>query len=52
MIKLGSKVRDVITGLEGIAICRAVWLNGCVRITVQPQETKDGKTVDSECFDE
>jgi hypothetical protein len=51
-ITLGSKVQDRITGLEGIAVCRSIWLNGCVRVTVQPQELKDGRPVDSYTCDE
>ncbi len=51
-IKLGDKVRDKITGLVGIAVCHSEWLNGCIRIVVQPQELKDGKPVDATCFDE
>ena len=35
-IKLGSKVKDPISGLVGIAVGRTVWLHGCARITVQP----------------
>jgi len=35
-IKLGSKVKDPISGLIGIAVGRTVWLHGCARITVQP----------------
>ena len=46
MIKLGSKVRDSITGLEGIATARTEYLYGCVRITITPTELKDGKPVD------
>lgn len=52
MIKLGSKVRDKITGVAGIAIARTEWLNGCARITIQPQELKDGKPVDFTTVDE
>jgi len=51
-VLLGEKVRDRITGLEGIAICRSVWLNGCVRVVVQPQELKDGRPVDTYTCDE
>jgi hypothetical protein len=49
--QLGDKIRDVITGLEGIMVCRSEWLNKCVRVTIQPQEAKDGKPVDSYCCD-
>lgn len=52
LIRLGQKVKDSITGLEGIVIARTEWLHGCVRITIQPQEVKDGKPVDSYNFDE
>lgn len=51
-IKLGSKVRDKITGYTGIAIGVTDWLSGCRRVTVQTQELKDGKPIDSCCFDE
>lgn len=52
MIKLGSKIRDTMTGLEGIAVVRAIWLWGCVRIGLQPYETRDGKPVEESWFDE
>jgi hypothetical protein len=51
-IKLGQKVRDSITGLEGMAVSRTVYLYGCARITIQPFETKDGKPADWCSFDE
>ena len=53
MIELGSKVKDPITGLTGIAVARAVWLHGCARIHVQRQGfDKDGKPFDIIGFDE
>lgn len=51
MVKLGSKVKDNITGFSGIAISRTVFLHGCVRICVESTKLKDGKSV-SEYFDE
>lgn len=51
-IKLGSKVRDTITGLQGTAIARTEWLHGCVRVTVQPNALRDGKPIDTSTFDE
>lgn len=50
-IKNGDLVKDTITGLTGIAIARTEWLNGCVRITIQPQELKDGHPVDPATID-
>jgi hypothetical protein len=52
VIKLGSKVRDKITGLTGIAVGRTEWLHGCARISVQPQELKDGKPCEISSYDE
>jgi hypothetical protein len=51
-IKLGSKVRDSITGFTGIAVSRTEHLFGCVRVSIEPQECKDGKPVDICWFDE
>lgn len=52
MVKLGQKVRDKITGIEGIAIGRTEWLHGCVRVTLQPQKLLDGKVADTVTIDE
>lgn len=53
MIKLGSKVRDHITGFEGIAVARTTWLYGCNRIVIEPTSLdKDGSPVKPESFDE
>lgn len=52
MIKLGSKVRDSITGFEGIATSRTEYLYGCVHVGITPTELRDGKPVDSQWFDE
>ena len=46
-IKLGTKVKDNITGLIGIAVVRSEFLNGCVQYDIQPPLDKDGKIVES-----
>lgn len=51
-IKLGDKVRDKITGLQGVAIARHDYLHGCTRWSLQPVELKDGKPVDCSTFDD
>lgn len=51
-VELGQKVRDRITGVEGIATARTEWLYGCTRILVQPQEVKDGKPAEAMYVDE
>ena len=53
MIRLGSRVKDSITGFTGIAIGRTDWLYGCSRICVEPEKLqKDGKAFESLWFDE
>ena len=42
-IKLGSKVRDIVTGFEGIATARIRYLNGCIQYCVEPEVDKEGK---------
>ncbi len=52
-IHLGDKVKDSITGFVGIAVGRTIWIQGCDRITVQPEGlTKEGKLYESFSFDE
>lgn len=48
----GDRVRDKVVGLTGIITATTVWLNGCIRYLIQPQEIKDGKPVDNTYFDE
>ena len=49
-IELGNKVRDLVTGFEGIAIARIEYLNGCVQIALKgpavDNETKDAHYLD------
>lgn len=52
MVTLGSKVRDTITGFEGIATGNSTYLNGCISICITRSElTKDGEPK-VEWFDE
>lgn len=41
-IKLGSKVKDVLTGFVGFATARCEYINGCIQYEVTPKELKDG----------
>jgi hypothetical protein len=44
-IELGDRIRDRVSGIEGIATARTEWLFGCVRFILQPQgEKKDWGT--------
>lgn len=43
-IKRGNVVRDLVTGFQGIATSRVVYLNGCVQFCVVPEvKTEAGK---------
>ncbi len=49
---LGDKVKDQITGFEGVVVCRSQWLNCCNTYTVKPVELKDGVPQEAVYFDE
>ncbi len=36
-IKLGQKVKDVVTGFTGIAVAKCIYLNGCVQFQIVPR---------------
>lgn len=48
---LGNQARDRITGFAGTVVAITEWLNGCRRITIQPNALHDGKPIDSYTFD-
>ena len=41
-VELGDKVKDLVTGFEGIAVAQFIYLQGCDRFQVQPPS--DGST--------
>jgi hypothetical protein len=43
MIKLGNKVKDKVSGIEGIVTGRCEYLNGCVQFCVTTKVGKDNK---------
>lgn len=51
-IKLGMEVKDIVTGITGIATSRTDYLNGCVRYCIEPKPKKDGSASDSFFCDE
>lgn len=50
-IELGDTVKDTITGFQGVAIAQYLYLNGCVRINIQPEELREGKPIEDQAFD-
>lgn len=52
-VNLGDKARDTVSGFTGVCVARTEWLNGCWRMTLQPQGLdKDGKPQDTQTFDD
>jgi hypothetical protein len=51
-IRLGDVARDRITGFAGVVVGDTKWLHGCRRLTLQPQELKDGRPLEAHTFDE
>jgi hypothetical protein len=43
-IELGDKVKDLISGFEGIAVAKTVFINGCVQFSIA-QQLKKGQTL-------
>lgn len=52
MIELGMRVRDVVTGFEGVAIARVEYITGCDQFGVQPPGMdRDGNLIEARYFD-
>ncbi len=51
MVELGSNVVDSITGFTGVVVAKHLYLHGCVRLSVESKELKNGKPL-LETFDE
>lgn len=51
MINLGDRVKDGITGFEGIAVSITAHITGCDTIGVRPEKLHDGKIIDCHWFD-
>ena len=56
-VELGMRVRDPITGFQGIAVGRATWLTGCDRIAIRGEvdeadnDRPDLHYVDAPCLE-
>ena len=50
-VALGDKVRDKVTGFEGIAVARCEYITGCDHIEIKPQSLHNGKTIEGHWFD-
>jgi len=52
MLKLGSRVKDTISGFTGILTARTEWLYGCIRVSIEPEVLHEGKPIEAQWFDE
>lgn len=50
-VELGDVAKDRITGFKGVVISITKWMNGCVRLQLQPQELREGKPIETQSFD-
>lgn len=50
--ELGEKVEDLASGVQGIAIGRIEYMNGCVQYLVKPRAGEDGKMPDGHWIDD
>ncbi len=50
-IRMGQKVKDIVTGFEGIVVARVEFINGCVQYAVRPKVDDKGNMVESEYID-
>ena len=51
-VNLGDKVKDTVSGYEGIVIGKSDFLFGCTRIAVQAVGLHEEKPIESQWFDE
>ena len=52
MIKLGEKVKCIVSGFTGITTARIEYLNGCIQYCVKPKMEKDGRNRDGIYIDQ
>lgn len=50
-VELGDRVREKISGFEGICTQIVTYLNGCDRILIQPETLHEGKPIEGHYFD-
>lgn len=50
--KNGQKVKDTVTGFEGTVTCVAMYMNGCIRYSIQPGLDGAGNYQESQVIDE
>lgn len=50
-VNLGDTVRDSLTNFQGTVVGLGYWINGCIRVGIQPRDlSKDGIPIDETWF--
>lgn len=49
---LGNRIKDLVSGVEGITTSRIEYINGCVQYSISPAADKDGKQPESFHYDQ
>lgn len=52
MVNLGDLARDTVSGFTGVVVAKHIYLQGCVRVSLQPPVGEDGKLPEIQSFDE
>lgn len=50
-VGLGDEVEDLVSGFKGVVVCLSQWINGCVRVVVQPKVDEKGAMLEAQHFD-
>jgi len=50
-MKLGSRVKDQVTGFQGIAVARCEYLNGCIQFEVKSENLHEGQPISGQWID-
>jgi len=51
-VQLGQKVKDKITGFEGIVVARCEYLNGCIQYQVKPKVNEKNESSKEQWIDD
>lgn len=52
LFAIGDKVKDTITGFEGLVECRTQWITNCNTYGVRSQNLHEGRPIEIQIFDE
>jgi hypothetical protein len=50
--RLGNKIKDMVSGVEGITTSFVVYMNGCIQWSINRELDKDGKPYETLYYDQ